>query len=138
VTLIWISFAIGQLAKDYAIAGRYKEAVEMWQRCLALYGWHDFAAVLNRANAKGGPKFALAEWMRAVEEYSRKRGYFPVFVTAFTYASLGNRDRAFAWLDKAYAERNWCIIYLKADHVWDPLRSDPRFSDLLRRVGLPQ
>ena len=131
-------FAIGQLAKDYAIAGRYKEAVEMWQRCLALYGWHDFAAVLKRANAKGGPKFALEEWMRAVEEYSRKGGYFPVFVPAFTYASLGNRDRAFAWLDTAYAQRDGCIIFLKADHVWDPVRSDPRFSDLLRRVGMPQ
>ena len=57
---------------------------------------------------------------------------------AFTYASLGNRDRAFAWLDKAVAQRNWCIIYLKVDNVWDPLRSDPRFKDLLRRVGLPQ
>jgi hypothetical protein len=76
--------------------------------------------------------------MRAVEEYSRKGGYFPVFVPAFTYASLGNRDRAFAWLDKAYAQRNWCIIFLKADHVWDLVRSDPRFSDLLRRVAMPQ
>ena len=68
----------------------------------------------------------------------RSAAISPFFVPAFTYASLGNRDRAFAWRDKAYAERNWCIIYLKPDHVWDPLRSDPRFSDLLRRVGLPQ
>ena len=57
---------------------------------------------------------------------------------AFTYASLGNKDRAFAWLDKAIEQRNWMIIYLKRDNVWDPLRSDPRFKDLLRRMGLPQ
>jgi len=57
---------------------------------------------------------------------------------AFTYASLGNKDRAFAWLDKAVEQRSWIIIYVKYDDVWDPLRSDPRFKDLLRRVGLPQ
>jgi TolB-like protein/DNA-binding winged helix-turn-helix (wHTH) protein len=130
-------FAMGTLAKVYAIAGRYKEAVEMYERALALYGWHDFVAVLKRADASGGPKFALQEWMRADEEYSRGHNDFPVFVAAFTYASLGDNDRAFAWLDKAYAQRDWCIIYLKNDSVWDPLRSDPRFKDLLRRVGLP-
>ena len=57
---------------------------------------------------------------------------------AFTYASLGNKDRAFAWLDKAVEQRSWIIIYVKCDDVWDPLRFDPRFKDLLRRVGLPQ
>jgi hypothetical protein len=87
--------------------------------------------VLKRADAQGGPKFALGEWMRAAEEYSKRQDDFPVFVAAFTYASLGNKDRAFAWLDKAYAQRNWCIIYLKDDNVWDPLRSDPRFKELL-------
>jgi TolB-like protein len=130
-------FALGTLAKVYAIAGRYKEAVEMYERALALYGWHDFVAVLKHADAKGGPKFALEEWMRADEEYSRGHNDFPVFVAAFTYASLGDNDRAFARLDKAYAQRDWCIMYLKNDPVWDPLRSDPRFKDLLRRAGLP-
>ena len=130
-------FAIGTIAKEYAMAGQYKEAVEMWAKCLELYGWNDFVAVLNRASAKGGPKFALEDWMRAVDEYSRAHDDFPVFVPAFTYASLGNKDHAFAWLEKAYARRNWCIMYLKDDPVWEPLRSDPRFKNLLRRVGLP-
>ena len=57
---------------------------------------------------------------------------------AFTYASLGDKDHAFEWLEKAVAQRNWCIIYLKVDDVWDPLRSDTRFKSLLQRVGLPQ
>jgi hypothetical protein len=43
---------------------------------------------------------------------------------------------AFAWLDKAVAQRSWCLLYLKRDIVYDPLRSDPRFGALLRRVGL--
>jgi tetratricopeptide (TPR) repeat protein len=131
-------FLTGAVAKEYAVAGRYKESVELYERCLTLYGWHDLVKILKRANARGGPKFALQEWMRAAEQYSKHDDIPPVFAIAFTYSSLGNKDRAFAWLNKAYEQRNWCIIYLKVDNVWDPLRSDPRFTDLLRRVGLPQ
>jgi tetratricopeptide (TPR) repeat protein len=130
-------FAIGAMAKDYALAGRYKEAVEMYERCVNLYGWNDFAEVLNRGNAKGGAKYALQEWMRAAEEYSRTHDDLPVVTMAFTYSSLGDKDRAFTWLEKAVEQRSWLILYLKRDNAWDPLRSDPRFASLLRRVGLP-
>jgi len=131
-------FALAVMAKDYAIAGKYQEAVEMWERSLTLYGWHDFVDALKRDDAKGGPKFALEEWMRAGEAYARTHDDWSVVPMAFTYASLGNKDRAFAWLDKAVEQRSWIIIYVKCDDVWDPLRFDPRFKDLLRRVGLPQ
>jgi TolB-like protein len=131
-------FSLGVMGKDYAIAGRFQDAVEMYERCLTLYGWHDMAAVMKRANAQRGPRYALEEWMRAGEEYQKKHGDMPLVPMAFSYASLGNRDGAFAWLDKAVEQRNWMIIYLKRDKVWDPLRSDPRFAALLRRVGLPQ
>ena len=103
-----------------------------------LDGWHDFVNVLKRADARDGPEFALEEWMRAGEEYSRTHNDWSVVPMAFTYTSLGNKDRAFAWLDKAVEQRSWMIIYLKRDNVWEPLRSDPRFTSLLRRVGLPQ
>ena len=76
--------------------------------------------------------------MRAGEEYAKTHDDWSVVAMAFTYSSLGNKDRAFAWLDKAVEQRSWMIIELKDDSVWDPLRSDPRFKDLLRRVGLPQ
>jgi TolB-like protein/DNA-binding winged helix-turn-helix (wHTH) protein len=131
-------FALAVMGKNYAITGRFKESVEMWERCLRLYGWHDWADVMKRSDAKGGPKFALKEWVRAGEESEKNEGEVPVVPMAFTYSSLGNRDRAFVWLDKAVEQRNWMIIYLKRDPVWDPLRSDPRFRELLRRVGLPQ
>jgi len=131
-------WALGALGKDYAIAGKYRESAQMWERSVAIYGWQDFAAALRRSDAKGGPKFALEEWMRAVEERENKYGDVPVPGIAFTYASLGNRDRAFAWLNKAVEQRSWVIIWLKEDNVWAPLRSDPRFRDLLRRIGLPE
>ena len=125
------------MAKNYGIAGRFKESVEMWERCLTLYGRPDFAGVLRQAEATGGPRFALEEWMRAVEEYSNQHDDLHVGMAAFTYSSLGNKDRAFAWLDKAVEQRDWCIPFLRRDNVWNPLRSDPRFKSLLRRVGLP-
>jgi len=79
---------------------------------------------------------SVEEWMRAIEEYSKTHDDIPVVAPACIYACLGDKDRAFAWLDKAVEERNWCIIYVKRDP--DPLHSDPRLSSLLRRVGLPQ
>ena len=130
-------FALAALGKEYAVGGRYRESAETWERSLSLYGWKDFVNALKRAEGKGEPKFALEEWMRAAEEYDKKHGDMPVAAMVFTYSSLGNKDRAFAWLNKAVEQRSWVIIYLKADPVWDPLRSDPRFGALLRRVGLP-
>ncbi len=55
-----------------------------------------------------------------------------------SYAALGEKDKAFEWLNKLYEERNGMLIWLKVDHACDPLRSDPRFEDLMRRVGLPK
>ncbi len=130
-------FVLMIMAKNYAIAGRFKESVEMWERCLTVYGRPDFASVLRKAETTGGPRFALEEWMRAVEEYSRQHDDLHVEMAAFTYGSLGNKDRAFVWLDKAVEQRGWCVPFLRRDNVWNPLRTDPRFKNLLRRVGLP-
>ena len=54
------------------------------------------------------------------------------------YAELGEKDQAFQWLNTAYQERDWLLVDLKTDFLLDPLRSDPRFAELVRKVGLPQ
>ena len=56
---------------------------------------------------------------------------------AVVYVGLGDKEQAFAWLEKAYEERTNFLAYLKVQTTFDPLRSDPRFADLVRRVGLP-
>jgi hypothetical protein len=54
------------------------------------------------------------------------------------YADLGDKDQAFKWLNIAYQERDFSLIGLKTDFLLDPLRSDPQFAELVRKVGLPQ
>jgi hypothetical protein len=56
---------------------------------------------------------------------------------ALVYAGLGEKDEAFAWLEKSFVARDKGLTYLKIDPCLDPLRSDSRFHDLVRRVGLP-
>jgi len=54
------------------------------------------------------------------------------------YAALGDKDQAFYWLEKAYSEKAGALAYIKVFKQMDPLRSDPRYVDLLKRMGLPQ
>jgi hypothetical protein len=63
-----------------------------------------------------------------------KRGTWEV---ALVYAGLGEKDRAFEWLERAYKDHDKSLYFLKVDPTLDPLRSDPRFQDLLRRMNFP-
>lgn len=67
---------------------------------------------------------------RATQQYSSP------YEIAIIYAGLGENDHAFKWLDQAYLECSGWLIYLQVEPMLDPLRRDPRFTDLLRRVGL--
>ena len=57
---------------------------------------------------------------------------------AYDYAALGDKDHTFYWLEKAYSEKAGSLGYIKNTKVMDPFRSDPRYIDLLKRMGLPQ
>ena len=67
----------------------------------------------------------------------RERGFVSPAALAIVSGALGRKDEAFAWLAKAYEERDPHLTYLKVGPRFAPLRSDPRFADLLRRMGLP-
>jgi hypothetical protein len=57
---------------------------------------------------------------------------------AYLYAAVGEKDRAFLFLNKAYKDRNWYLITLRVNPLFDPLRSDPRFQDFVRRMNFPK
>jgi hypothetical protein len=74
--------------------------------------------------------------LRDLETESRDR-YVAADEIASVHAALGEREAAFAWLDRAVTERAAGVLFLRVRHRWDPLRADPRFATLVRRLGLP-
>ncbi len=85
----------------------------------------------------GGWKGALTKGIETLQA-QRKTGYSSAYVIATLYADLGDKDQAFRWLDTAYQEHDWWLVGLKTDFSLDSIRSDPRFAELVRKVGLPQ
>jgi hypothetical protein len=67
-----------------------------------------------------------------------KHQYVPPYDIALIYTGLGENDKAFSWLEKAYEDHSTEMIYFKVDPMLAPLRSDPRYQVLLRRMGLAQ
>jgi tetratricopeptide (TPR) repeat protein len=128
------------LADAYAGKGAYKEAVTAEQKSLSLSGDDEGAAALGRDFAAFGYDRAIRnQYQKNLDQLqaASKQAYVSPMYFAFTYARLGDKDHAFAWLEKAYDEHQPWLAYLKTDPQFDPLRSDPRFADLFRRVGLP-
>ena len=78
------------------------------------------------------------EALRILEQLKRQSTTQYVSGVAFTavYWGLGDKDHAFQWLEKAYEDRSGFLQLLRAP-FWDPLRSDPRFQDIYKKVGLP-
>ncbi|MGA8212735.1 MAG: hypothetical protein WB799_04030 [Candidatus Sulfotelmatobacter sp.] len=68
----------------------------------------------------------------------RKTGDSSAYFIAQAYADLGEKDQAFQWLNTTYEEHDEHLMWLKTDFVLDPIRSDPRFAELVRKVGLPR
>ncbi len=91
------------------------------------------AALIRESFARGGWK----EFLRVVTE-APEPILSPWHNAAAFHAELGNKDKAFAELNKAYENRKSYVTLLKVDPRLDPLRDDPRFQELLRRVGFPQ
>jgi hypothetical protein len=94
------------------------------------------AIEMRKALKEGGPN---AYWRMALEDQMKQyeRGIGSSVAVAGVYARLGNKEKAFEWLEKAFVEHASDITYLKVDTSFDDVRSDPRFVDLQRRIGLP-
>jgi hypothetical protein len=75
--------------------------------------------------------------LRALQQLKRRR-YVSPWLVAIVYTELGDKNQAFVWLEKAYEGREHDLAYSNVWPMFDSLRSDPRFKDLMRRIGLPQ
>jgi adenylate cyclase len=129
-----------QLGILYDQTGMRDEAIREWERMFVLSGYeqqYGFAEDLKRGYLTSGRRGALNRVLNNLERVSRQR-HVPPDIMAYLYESVGDKEWAFVWLQKAYDEHNHEIVGLKTDLMWDGLRSDPRFEDLVRRVGLPQ
>jgi DUF1365 family protein len=85
-----------------------------------------------------GWKGALTKGIEIREAHRKSGQHGSAYRIAALYADLGDKDQAFRWLNTAYEERDWQLEGLNSDFYIDPLRSDPRFAELVRKVGLPQ
>jgi len=94
-----------------------------------------WAVLLGRIYAQEGNQAEAQQMLAQVLERSRQT-YIPPYFLAVLYAALGDRERAFRWLDTAYNERDLYLSGIKVDPAVDALRSDPRLQELERRVGL--
>jgi len=127
-----------QLGQVYGQKGQYEEAISELKKAISLNSEDNYAIQLL------GYMYAISrrtsEAYKALEELKEraKRTHVLPYDIAVIYVGLGEKDRAFEWLEKSFAERDEGLLYLRVDPVLDSLRSDPRFADLLRRVGFPQ
>ncbi len=116
--------------------GRLDEAVALYLRVLPRLGDAFVLASLANAEAARGDESSAREHARALERHAQ-RMYVPPYKFAVIHAGLGEREQAFARLQQAFAESDERLVLLEVDPHMDPLRQDPRFADLRRRVGLP-
>jgi pentatricopeptide repeat protein len=112
------------------------DAIPVLEKAMSIsHGSPAVIGVLIRAYAHAGqPQDAN----RLLEELQRRKraGYVPAAAFVNAYLGLGENKQAFVWLEQAYKEQSNIVLFLKVHPFFDPIRADPRFSDLVRRTGL--
>jgi TolB-like protein/Flp pilus assembly protein TadD len=133
-----LGFAYWLIGLAYTYKGSYEPAILAFQKSIPLSGDSpDEPASLAHAYALSGKKTEARKILEELKQQA-KRKYVSPGTIADLYFLLGDKDQAFALLEKAYDERDNMIVLLKVEPMFDPMRSDPRFDNLLRRVGFPQ
>lgn len=126
------------LGHGYERAHMYKEAVEEWEKAMSGFGYDDLEEDLRQGYGVGGFRGAVRAWAAGLETLSMQGEAVHPDLMAYLYAILGENDRAFSWLEKSMEMHSSGPSVFKIDPDVDDLRSDPRFADLIRRVGFPQ
>lgn len=128
------------LAQAYWGRGMYPKVIDEFIAYGELSGDKsnsDFASAMGQGYRSAGWTGALRKALDT-RLAQRKAGYSSPYEIATLYANLKDKDTAFSWLDTAYQERDIGLLSMKTDLLLNPLRSDPRLSALVKKVGLPQ
>ena len=130
-----------ELYDAYSGKGMYKEAVQQLAQTLVLFGLQESADRVRQAFATSGYRGAMRTYAEELEHLHATNQVFVPMNVAMAYAAAGDKDRAFYWLEQGYKYRGHAhgdpMIFLNKEPALEPLRSDPRYTDLVRRVGLP-
>jgi TolB-like protein/Tfp pilus assembly protein PilF len=131
-------FAHYMLGRDFEQKGDLNQAMSEYQRARQLEeNVPELLALVGRAYALSGKKAEAQKAIDELKEFS-KRTYVPPYNFAIIYAGLGNKDETFVYLNRAYDERSQYLTWLKVDSQLDDLRDDPRFKELVKKVGIPE
>ena len=132
----WV--AHDDLGRAYEQKGDLSQAMTEYQRARQLEkNVPEVLALVGRAHALSGKKAEAQKVIDELKELS-KRTYVPPYNFAIIYAGLGDKDEAFAYLNRAYNERSYYLTWLNVDSQLDNLRDDPRFRELVKKVGIPE
>jgi tetratricopeptide (TPR) repeat protein len=125
------------LGRAYEQKGMYPEAIEQFQKAIAVLavGTQPLAQ-LGHAYALSGNRVEALKVLDQLAELS-KRSFVSSWDMGTVYVGLGDKEHALAGLEKAYQVHSFALNYAGVDPRFDPLHSDPRFTELLRRLGLP-
>jgi serine/threonine-protein kinase len=131
----WFDYCF--LGRAYEQKGRYADAIDTFQRGLKLDGNIELWTGLGHAYAASGNKAEAYKVLEHLKEMSANT-YIAPYNVALIYAGLGEKGQAFDWLNRAYDARSYLLaVYLNTDARLDNLNTDPRFSELRSRIGLP-
>jgi serine/threonine-protein kinase len=125
------------LTLGYIAAGKYREALAECEKVKALDTSPEFLVSMGVSYGLMGNRKAAEQRLADLQTLAKNRYVSPASI-GLVYAAMGEKDRAFEWLEKGYEDRSWWMLFMKIDSRFDKLRSDPRFDDLLRRAGLAQ
>jgi TolB-like protein/DNA-binding winged helix-turn-helix (wHTH) protein/Tfp pilus assembly protein PilF len=132
------SIAHLRLGRAYAAKSMYREAVHEFEEFARLSGDSALAtASIGNALARSGNRSGAIHSLTELQTIS-KQSRVPSICFALIYVGLGDKNQAIAWLEKSYQERSDFLRVSKVDPLFDSLRDDARFQDLLRRIGFPQ
>jgi TolB-like protein/Tfp pilus assembly protein PilF len=123
------------LGLAYEQKGMYQKAIAEFQRGVQLSGSPLMLALLGHAYAASGKVAEARQVLAELRELERQQ-YVSPYTVAAIHAALGDKDKAFEWLEKAFEQRDVWLMNLKVDPVFSTLRSDKRFPALLTRTGL--